>query len=559
MFRLASRKYLRTALKASASPANYQNSGKPLSTIPVSLRGFYGPILDQGAEGSCTAFAALQFRAALRKQAGLSWIDPSEQAQYYEERVLQNTVNQDSGATLEEALQVLETHGVLPAQDDPYTPQDFTTEPPNDWNTALKLDPGQVQKIQTEMVNGIAPPLLADTLDALDNGHPVYFAFYCFEGIESPEVAQTGILPMPGPSERLLGGHAVNSVGHDPVNQRILVLNQWGENWGIKSPAELQGCFWMPYEYYERYCTDAYVGFPDAAPQIGGDNWMQAIDCCDTLTPTSASALKSSGMAAVGRYLGFKTRHWSKSISPDEAKVIHDAGLSLVLIWESNPTFAGYFSYGGGVYDAQVAAEEADWLGADEGTAIYFTVDYDAQSGDMGAIVEYFRGIREAMRGRYAIGVYGSYAVMQALKSSAYAPDKYWQTYAWSGGQVFQENHIYQYSNDVTLDGMAVDRDQIQNLAGTWPELGGENVKNAVMYFSVNDFSVGKIVSDKLGGCAMFCRNANNANIHPDAKAAGHLVVVGGAPVTDRANVTNCCGADAAATAILAAQYAQTL
>ena len=535
--------------------STYKNSGKPLPATQSSLRPFYGAVENQGQYGACTSFGSLLWRGALRRQAGLSWIKPSYFANYYEERLMRGTVTQDSGASISESVIVLELYGAMPDADDPYTQSDFALNPPADWDASLKLNPAQVQAINQDT-------LLADTLDALINGHPVLFGFEVFSGMESQQTAQTGILQMPSlnPPEPLLGGHCVNAIGFNPQTQMLLVLNQWGQDWGIKSPVELQGCFWMPYVYYERYAYNAFVGFPDAAAQIGGENWMQAIDCCDTLTPASAKALKISGVVAVGRYLGFKTMHWSKSIGPDEVKVIHDARLSLILIWESNPTYAGYFSYTAGVSDAQVAAEEADWLGADEGTAIYFTVDYDVQDNDRAAIIEYFRGVRDGMKGRYGVGAYGSYNVLTGLKNSPSAPDKYFQTYAWSAGQVFSEASLYQYSNDIVLEGVAVDLDQIQNGAGTWPELGGtNNVKEAVMYFSVNDFSTAKIVADRLGGCAMFCRDANNTNVHPDAKAAGHLVVVGGAPVTDRTNVTNCCGADAPATAILAAQYAQTL
>ncbi|CAA7601456.1 Peptidase C1A, papain C-terminal [Acididesulfobacillus acetoxydans] len=254
-------KYLLLKSAAPTPYATYQNSGRPLSDTPVSLRDLYGTIENQGEEGSCSAFASLQFRGALRKQGGLSWLNPSEQAQYYEERKMENTVKQDSGASLEDALSVLEKYGVMPEQDDPYTPQDFAVDPPpNDWNRSLKLSRKQVQKVNPDTV-------LADTLDALTNGHPVLFGFTVFSELESPEVADTGLLPMPGPDSQELGGHAVNAIGYDPTRQLVLVLNQWGANWGIKLPREFRGCFWMPYQYYSSYCMDAYVGFPDAPPQ----------------------------------------------------------------------------------------------------------------------------------------------------------------------------------------------------------------------------------------------------------------------------------------------------
>lgn len=88
---------------------------------------------------------------------------------------------------------------------------------------------------------------------------------------------------------------------------------------------------------------------------------------------------------------------------------------------------------------------------------------------------------------------------------------------------------------------------------------GGNSMEHAVVYFTDRDFSSARIVSDKLGGCAMFCRNGNNSFIHPDAKAAKHLVIIGGAEYHDHPNVTNLCGSGAPETAILAAQYAQKL
>lgn len=284
---------------------------------------------------------------------------------------------------------------------------------------------------------------------------------------------------------------------------------------------------------------------------------MEGIDCSTRLTNATSAALKKSGISAAGRYLGYKTMGWSKSITPDEAQAILGAGLDIFLIWESNPVSVSYFTYVKGLSDGKLALAEAQNLKAPQGTAIYFTVDYNATSGDMSVITEYFRGCKDGLQGKYLTGAYGSYRVLTALKASAHAPDRYYQTYAWSGGLQFI-GHIYQYQNGINLCGVQVDRDTVRTDAGLWTKEGYQ-LEHAVMYFSDRDFSSARIVSDKLGGCAMFCRNGNNVNIHKDAKAAKHLVVIGGAQVTDHANVTNCCGIDAPATAILAAQYAQTI
>ena len=83
-------------------------------------------------------------------------------------------------------------------------------------------------------------------------------------------------------------------------------------------------------------------------------------------------------------------------------------------------------------------------------------------------------------------------------------------------------------------------------------------MKEAVVYWTLKDFSAAEQIAAKLGNCGMFCRNANVA-LHPDAKAAKHLVVVGGQEIKDHPNAVNCCGLHAEDTAILAAEYAKTL
>jgi C1A family cysteine protease len=48
---------------------------------------------------------------------------------------------------------------------------------------------------------------------------------------------------MPGPTEKVVGGHAVVGVGYDDSTQHFIVRNSWGTGWG------LQGYFMMPYAY----------------------------------------------------------------------------------------------------------------------------------------------------------------------------------------------------------------------------------------------------------------------------------------------------------------------
>jgi C1A family cysteine protease len=77
----------------------------------------------------------------------------------------------------------------------------------------------------------------------LANGRPIVIGFSVYDSFESQEVAQTGMVPMPGSNESMLGGHAVLLVGYDDPRQLWIVRNSWGESWGDK------GYFYMPYQY----------------------------------------------------------------------------------------------------------------------------------------------------------------------------------------------------------------------------------------------------------------------------------------------------------------------
>jgi C1A family cysteine protease len=77
----------------------------------------------------------------------------------------------------------------------------------------------------------------------LADGFPFVFGFTVYETFESAAVAKTGVLNMPKPRERTVGGHAVCAVGYDDKTKRLLVRNSWGSSWGIK------GYFTMPYDY----------------------------------------------------------------------------------------------------------------------------------------------------------------------------------------------------------------------------------------------------------------------------------------------------------------------
>jgi LysM repeat protein len=190
---------------------------------------------------------------------------------------------------------------------------------------------------------------------------------------------------------------------------------------------------------------------------------LNGIDCVTTIHQELAKGLKAAGIEYVARYLGDS---W-KSISKKEAEVIIASGLQIVSIWETNPTYGGYFTKDKGISDGMDAVSFAQSLGQPKGSAIYFAVDYDAQPTDMQAIVNYFLGVCQELGKDYNVGVYGSYPVLTMLHESC-AVNFYWQTAAWSSGNVADFNDILQYDFNKKIAGIPVDYNQVSSSAGAW-------------------------------------------------------------------------------------------
>jgi len=74
---------------------------------------------------------------------------------------------------------------------------------------------------------------------------PFVFGFTVYEAFESAAVAKSGVLNMPEPDERVMGGHAVMAAGYDDSQKRFIIRNSWGMDWGR------QGYFTMPYGYLD--------------------------------------------------------------------------------------------------------------------------------------------------------------------------------------------------------------------------------------------------------------------------------------------------------------------
>jgi C1A family cysteine protease len=201
----------------------------------VDLRPQCPPVYDQGQLGSCTANAiagAIEFD---RRKQKLADFTPSRLFIYYNERVMEHTVDSDSGAQIRDGIKSVARQGDCPETEWPYVIAKFKTKPPRSCYTdALRYKVVQYQRLTQS---------LSQMKACLASGYPFVFGFAVYESFESAVVARTGRVSLPRSGEAVIGGHAVMAVGYDDARQWFLVRNSWGTGWGIK------GYFTMPYAY----------------------------------------------------------------------------------------------------------------------------------------------------------------------------------------------------------------------------------------------------------------------------------------------------------------------
>jgi C1A family cysteine protease len=205
-------------------------------------------IYNQANLGSCTANAlCAAFEYEQKRQFKDYDFFPSRLFLYYNERVIEGSVEYDSGSRIRDGIKVINKLGICSESECVYNPLNYAIRP----SVKAYLDAQKHKSIKYKRVN----KYLNSIKSALTLRYPISFGFTVYESFEDPEgVEMTGQMVLPKKNEKVLGGHAVLLCGYDDNTEQFLVRNSWGKEWGN------DGYFYMPYSYLlSSNCSDFWV------------------------------------------------------------------------------------------------------------------------------------------------------------------------------------------------------------------------------------------------------------------------------------------------------------
>lgn len=195
-----------------------------------------------------------------------------------------------------------------------------------------------------------------------------------------------------------------------------------------------------------------------------------AIDA-STNCSAAAGCFRSNGIEVALRY--YSERHQAKAMRRPEALALARAGLKIGVVYQDTQNAASFFSQSLGLRAGTFAYDYAvREIRQPPGSAIYFAVDFDALAAEVrDNVIPYFEGVKQAFhaasggRPDYAVGVYGSGAVLTALTTTRLAT-RFWLCGS-TGFRGFRDYlnskkwHFRQFAPEETLCGIHVDLNDI--------------------------------------------------------------------------------------------------
>ncbi|WP_454045905.1 C1 family peptidase [Chryseobacterium sp. Marseille-Q8038] len=197
------------------------------------------PILNQGQEGSCVAFATAYAAASTLEHNFKGITNPRSPEYVYNQIKLSGCPN---GTYISRGLNLIKDQGVCSWNEMPYTDVECSTQPNATQKTAASthkfttwatVDKTNINNVKTLLSMNL-PIIIAVTVDG------------SFDNLSS---ANNWIWKSHSGAVR--GGHAICVVGYDDAKQAFKVQNSWGTTWGD------HGFFWINYAFFAKTTNGA--------------------------------------------------------------------------------------------------------------------------------------------------------------------------------------------------------------------------------------------------------------------------------------------------------------
>lgn len=203
-----------------------------LPLVTTDLKKHLPKVINQENIGLCTGAGTTRALKTRMNATNYKWpFTPSALDLYAKVRTYEGTpLSEDSGASIPDIFKVLNSLGVCPEDSNPawswpFDLSKWNVDPPKACDdAALKHKLVKYMRVQNTS---------SSIKTALCMGLPLVIGIAVYESFESEKVAQTGIIPMPGLFDSLLGYHCMFLWGYgekraDHVDGR----NSWGTKWG---------------------------------------------------------------------------------------------------------------------------------------------------------------------------------------------------------------------------------------------------------------------------------------------------------------------------------------
>jgi C1A family cysteine protease len=202
----------------------------------VDLRSQMPPVYNQRHLNSCSAnaiAAALWFEE--RHRHNPRHPSPSRLFIYYNERAIEGTIAHNDPVSLRDGYKTVARHGVCVERMWPYDVRRFRRRPFNHcYRIAVEHKAIRYARVEQTLKNLRA---------CLAEGQPITAGFQVYSTFKSELTKRTGVVPLPGGHEKVLGGHAMLLVGFMDDSRHFVVRNSWGPNWGDR------GYCYVPFDY----------------------------------------------------------------------------------------------------------------------------------------------------------------------------------------------------------------------------------------------------------------------------------------------------------------------